>query len=486
MARPAFTRVQLIQFALGRAFYIMVALLVVEAALSGLTTYLIIHAGRDVAEEEFLLTDLIWILAAQSASYAVGAISWIYAERAGFGAYGKFMQRFARDNRHFTKLLHERGTREQVEPFLTGETFHVFFESVYELDYQLKLLLGLIFNVIVFATEIDVSMPIAYGAVFVVLFAMQWSMRKRAAYLYLDNQRMQNRMMAQGYTAWDNVFSGNRYNLRLWLAGFKSRLRDALAAQIRAIVTREGLSAASGIIGLAIIFATMVFVTVRNDGDTALLIGLAATLPKQIELTHDVHALSSGFNDMLALWTRMSGVVSNMRPEPDPLFDTRIKFDMLAIKDGDAMHACGSVDEALGIVLAQPTGRVHVRGGNGAGKSTLLAALRSDLKNRAYYLPTSDRLAFNFLQNAPPPVDDDDEEEDEGPPPPPAAKLGFSSGERQLRSLQELVDHTEARIYLLDEWDANLDTHNRAKADAMVERLAARARVVEISHRDRT
>ena len=39
---------------------------------------------------------------------------------------------------------------------------------------------------------------------------------------------------AQGYTAWDNVFSGNRHNLRLWLGGFKSRLREALTAQVRA------------------------------------------------------------------------------------------------------------------------------------------------------------------------------------------------------------------------------------------------------------
>ena len=67
---------------------------------------------------------------------------------------------------------------------------------------------------------------------------------------FLENQRMTNRMTAQGYTAWDNVFAGNRYNLRLWLAGFKVRLRDALRAQIWAIMTREGLSTVSGIIGL--------------------------------------------------------------------------------------------------------------------------------------------------------------------------------------------------------------------------------------------
>ena len=71
------------------------------------------------------------------------------------------------------------------------------------------------------------------------------------------------------------------------------------------------------------------------------------------------------------------------------------------------------------------------------------------------------------------------------PPPDPAKRPGFSSGERQLRALQEIVAYTDAAIYLLDEWDANLDPNNRAAADALVEELARRARVVEISHRDR-
>jgi energy-coupling factor transporter ATP-binding protein EcfA2 len=63
-------------------------------------------------------------------------------------------------------------------------------------------------------------------------------------------------------------------------------------------------------------------------------------------------------------------------------------------------------------------------------------------------------------------------------------KVGFSSGERQLKSLQEIVRFTDASIYLLDEWDANLDPKNRAAANALVEKLASHARVIEISHRD--
>ena len=51
-------------------------------------------------------------------------------------------------------------------------------------------------------------------------------------------------------------------------------------------------------------------------------------------------------------------------------------------------------------------------------------------------------------------------------------------------TLEEIVHHTDAAIYLLDEWDANLDPSNRAMADALVQQLSHRARVVEVSHRD--
>jgi len=134
--------------------------------------------------------------------------------------------------------------------------------------------------------------------------------------------------------------------------------------------------------------------------------------------------------------------------------------------------------DAMALILARPTGRINVRGANGSGKSTLLTILKAAVKTRAYYWPTADRLAFQFSQGQ-----DEVETDEDGDPLP--KKAGFSSGERQLRALHEIVSHTHAAIYLLDEWDANLDPNNRAAADALVEQLAERARVVEISHRDR-
>ena len=51
--------------------------------------------------------------------------------------------------------------------------------------------------------------------------------------------------------------------------------------------------------------------------------------------------------------------------------------------------------------------------------------------------------------------------------------------------MKEIVAHTEAPIYLLDEWMPISTWSNRAEADALVAELSRRARVVEVSHRDR-
>ena len=465
-----------IRFLLCRPFYVMLFFLVVEAALAAATTALIIKAGHDVAEQEFLISDFVWIVVTQSASYVVGATSWIFAERAGFGAYARYMLRFARDNRGTPSLLGDKTQRDQVEPFLTNETFQIFFELVYELEADLKLFFGLIFNAIVLGFAIDAGLPGVYAAVFVVLLALQYLVRRPVAGAYLEQQRTSNRMTAHTYTAWDNITTGNRYNYRLWHAGFKERLRGALRAQIRAILAREGIAAISGVFALVVVFSYLAWIAGRNVIDTGMLIALAATLPKQIDLSYNVHGLASGWNDLLAVWTRMTGACAAMRPQADANFEQRIRFDNIFLSDGIETVKCHNVDAAITQVQTQPTGRLLVRGSNGSGKSTLLVALKARLGSSAFYWPTSDKLAFAFLAGRVA----EDENDDDAP-----LHHGYSSGERQLRCLQEIVNRTQASVYLLDEWDANLDSKNRAAAEALVAQLAARAVVVEISHRDR-
>src|SRR5271163_4586898 len=190
MTQKQFSRVKLASYLLCPSLFVMVALMFVEAMLAAATTWLVINAGFKVANGYFLLNDLIWILTAQSASNVAGVISWIFAERAGYRGFGQFMLRFARENQGKVKLFGDTMAREQAEPFLTGETFQCFFNLIYELEFTLKLFLGLVFNALVLGTQIDVSLPFAYVGAFGALLLMQWALQQPISRTYLQSQRM--------------------------------------------------------------------------------------------------------------------------------------------------------------------------------------------------------------------------------------------------------------------------------------------------------
>jgi len=228
------------RFLAGPALFAMLGMIIVQEACSAATTWLIIVIAREITQETVAASNFGWIVIAQTVSYLAGAVSWIFAERTGFAAYSRYMLHFARQNRHQTALLCDSAARELTEPFLTSETFHVCFELIFSLQFHLRLFFQLLFNALVLGLAIDAGLPLAFAAAFVILTALQWFLRKPLAAAYLHNQRMTNRMTARTYNAWDNVFSGNRYNFRIWHRDFRQRIVAALAAQIRAILLREG------------------------------------------------------------------------------------------------------------------------------------------------------------------------------------------------------------------------------------------------------
>ena len=72
MTREPFTRLQFVRFLLCWPLYICIFLLVAEALMSAATTWLVIKVGRDVANGNFYVIDLVWILVVQCSSYAAG------------------------------------------------------------------------------------------------------------------------------------------------------------------------------------------------------------------------------------------------------------------------------------------------------------------------------------------------------------------------------------------------------------------------------
>src|SRR5262245_43329349 len=120
--RPPLRQIDVARFIQSRPLYYMLALLVLEALLSATTTYLVIQAGRAVAAGQFIVSDLVWIFVAQSASYASGAVSWVFAEQAGYRAFGRYMLEDTRSSRYGTRHPYVRSMPNDVRPLLSCDT----------------------------------------------------------------------------------------------------------------------------------------------------------------------------------------------------------------------------------------------------------------------------------------------------------------------------------------------------------------------------
>ena len=114
------------------------------------------------------------------------------------------------------------------------------------------------------------------------------------------------------------------------------------------------------------------------------------------------------------------------------------------------------------VILNQKTGYFKVTGPNGSGKSSFLLDLKGKFKDEAIYLPANADLAFENM-----------------------GQQVLSTGQKMRLALEEIINLPEKmkpRVFLLDEWDANLDQSAR---QSLVEKLFALSKsylVIEICH----
>lgn len=58
-----------------------------------------------------------------------------------------------------------------------------------------------------------------------------------------------------------------------------------------------------------------------------------------------------------------------------------------------------------------------------------------------------------------------------------------SDGNMLLAVMQEIIERVDTPIFILDEWDANLDEANMAQLSSLLDRMAETRLVIESRHR---
>lgn len=66
---------------------------------------------------------------------------------------------------------------------------------------------------------------------------------------------------------------------------------------------------------------------------------------------------------------------------------------------------------------------------------------------------------------------------------PESFKTSMSVGEIVLSDIEDILEHVQTNILLLDEWDANLDLINIKKISDLLEKTAQTKCILEVRHR---
>jgi len=251
---------------------------------------------------------------------------------------------------------------------------------------------------------------------------------------------------------WANGLFGNRPMIQ----AAKHEFQEASASFFKSTesyVKVEQLLACLPIAISVIVVATTA--AMQNTADPLLMGTMVALLPRTLQLFGNMHSLSL----YLAQWVMIKQKLNNLDGFAAALdsqeLGTQINETGLTIINKSTDQAVPF--ETLMRRLSDKTlsqGRILITGGNGAGKSSCLKLIKSITPDAILFCQDSE---FELLDQ-------------------------LSTGQAHKIRLETVLRQSSG-IFLLDEWDANLDSEVTQALDEHIDRMSDIALVIEVRHK---
>lgn len=170
----------------------------------------------------------------------------------------------------------------------------------------------------------------------------------------------------------------------------------------------------------------------------------------QVELS----TLIFGFN-------RLRGQLGMLSHFFEPLNSRNMNLKNITVSSEKMKFNLNHNDEQfLNLLRQNKTGRYLIEGPNGAGKTSLLLQIKEKIGHSAFYLPSQSALMIHVENNR-----------------------DISTGERKSYEIKTILNNKNIMYFLLDEWDANLDSQNLNQIDLTLAEAAKHVVIIEVRHR---
>lgn len=434
----------------NRYFASAVALVVVQQIFVAASSFFIAAAGESISKQDFhILTEIVLFFSAIVFAYLLGATAqWLtvlLANNSWKQYYEDLLNQVAGDY-----SLASEGNKTLTNTWIAGEALSTLaISSTFLVDF-ISIYCNIAFTIFTFykilGVRIALSMSIGLIASVVAIHFARPVIRRLAS----EIQSGKVKSLVSIQLLWDHTFFGNALINR----AAKDRSDRLVEAFIRSSSIYKAMEQAIACAPVFISIPIVVWAISTEIRNEPILIGaLVALLPRTLQVFQNFHAALSYAGRFVLFKAKLENLVNFVSTLERHDLSEAISRTEISVRSVNYPNEHLTVESLLGRI-SRRADRIVITGRNGSGKTSLLRLVKATCPNSVLLGP---QVEFDGRQQG-------------------------STGEKQLRSVEQLISHG-VEVLLLDEWDANLDAHNLALIDKRLESYSRSALIIEVRHR---
>lgn len=432
----------------SRFFIGALALVLLQQIFVGISTYCIGLAGGAIAESALPLLEIALFFGFIFLAYIPGGFSGVFLVKAANRIWEKYYQKILQSLTNKVPL-HSSENRDITNALITTEANTAINDACNGWHGLVAVICNVLFNSVAIGLVVNPGVAVLLVGTFIAGVIVIQLVNSRIKSMATEIQKSKSHIIQAIYYGWDNVMFGSP----LFRNSLQQHLHQKVQPYFKATELYEWFEMIIANVPVMLSIATLTLFSWKELSQHPGLLGAyIAILPRTIQIFQYMHAITMHTSRLLLLQTRLHKLQYLTDQLNEIPRDQRISFEKLRLIYGQK-----TID--LKTALAEPSnafgslGRYQLYGSNGSGKSSYLMMLKEIFGDEAVMIGPGIELGTGEYNQG-------------------------SCGENTLAIVAALAD-TDARMILLDEWNANLDPVNYAKVDALLSLIAENKIIVE-------
>lgn len=441
---------------------------ILEQLIAATSTYAMIALSSEILKGEGMIWFGVFVLSLVLV-FVPRIFSQKYMVKAEYATFQRYLSLYESNlyNQPSLKTSHAFGGERQS--YFQNQTWQTI-EKTYEFFGDLMAtVLNVVFNVLVIGWSLSPWFFAAYLCAAAVIAAGILTARGKIVRKSAGAQEAQSAVQNRLFDGWDTLLIGNRYNWSRWKEVFGRTVDKAEKTETQYRFSNNILSLLIMVGSIFPMILVVLWTLADSAGNVGRMTSVIVTLPRQVSNIQYLSVIVEYVTELVGIREKVRNIDhAASAVEKENQYHGTIRWENLRFSSGDVELRFENVENFLEFLKdcaeEERYGRILITGTNGSGKTTVLMRIKEYFGDRAYLFPNHTRLFF----------EDSNER-------------AYSTGQRLRANVEEVLDRMKdpsVRLFLFDEWNANLDEENQKEISEYIDRLAKKGLVLEVRNKE--